>query len=400
MSKDLLKWQSISLASRFFSVGIGIVQSIILTRWIFTVEEFGIIGIISAVGASIGVYQHLGLASGTARELAARDEKSASKVFISSLIARYSVSLPLAIGLFILANSIAIGYKHPEMAGPLRIYAILLLLQASQDVGNAVLQGLQRFKRLFLFQAFLAVLSITLYVPLSYLFKFNGYFLALTLVTLVSVAVTWWLVVKPLQDSWQWPSRKELWPILRDVFSVGLAIYIVKIIFINWQNLGTLILGTQVSVYAVGLFAYAMGYSFKLMTVSDALTDVNLSVMTKLYTSERHRFQEVFLTNFNKVYAFVWLAGTSAVFWAPEIFHLFVKTKFDGSLPYILPLVAAVWGYSYINYLGASVIVPAKEVGQMILAAKCFPRHGLFDGFVYGRGSAPGDALSSPFNSF
>jgi len=367
MSKDLLKWQSISLVSRFFSVGIGIVQSIILTRWIFTVEEFGIIGIISAVGASIGVYQHLGLASGTARELAARDEKSASKVFISSLIARYAVSLPLSIGLFILAGSIAVGYKHPEMAGPLRIFAVLLLLQASQDVGNAVLQGLQKFKRLFLFQAFLAVLSIVLYVPLSYFFKFNGYFLALSIVTLFSVVVTWWLVVKPLQESWQWPCRQELWPILRDVFSVGLAIYIVKIIFTNWKNLGTVFLGTQVSVYAVGLFSYALGYALKLMTVSDALTDVNLSVMTKLFTSERHRFQEVFLSNFNKVYAFVWLAGTSAIFWAPEIFHLFVKDKYDGALPYVLPLVVAIWGYSYINYLGASVIVPAKEVVQMVI---------------------------------
>lgn len=367
MSKDLLKWQLVSLLSRFFAVGVGIVQSIILTRWILSVEEFGLIGIISAVGASLGVYQHLGLASGTTRELAVRDKKDASKVFISSLIARYAVSIPLAIGLFFFAGSIATGYKHPEMTLPLQIYAVILLLQASQDVGGAVLQGLQRFKHLFLFQAFLAVLSICLYVPLSYLYKFNGYFLALSLVTLVSVVVMWFLAIRSIEGGIKLPTRADFFPILKDIFAVGISIYIVKIIFTNWKNLGTIFLGTQVSLVEVGFFSYALGYALKLMTVSDALTDVNLSVMSKLYKEERHRFVEVFMHNFSKVYSFVWMAALSAIFWAPQIFLLFVKHKYDFALPYVSLLVMAIWAYSYINYLGASIIVPAKEMAQMVL---------------------------------
>ena len=367
MSKDLLKWQTISLFSRFFSVGVGIVQSVILTRWILTVEEFGLIGIISAVGASLGVYQHLGLASGTTRELAVRGPQNASKVFISSLIARYAVSTPLAVGLFLFASSIAVGYKHPEMTLPLQIYAVILLLQASQDVGGAVLQGLQKFKRLFLFQAFLAVLSFCLYIPLSFLYKFNGYFLALSLVTLVSVVVMWWLALRSIEGGIKLPTRADFFPILKDIFAVGLSIYVVKIIFTNWKNLGTIFLGTQVSLVEVGLFSYALGYALKLMTVSDALTDVNLSVMSKLYKEERHKFEEVFMHNFSKVYAFVWLAALTAIFWAPQIFYLFVGHKYDFALPYVLLLVVAIWAYSYINYLGASIIVPAKEMKQMII---------------------------------
>lgn len=367
MTKDLLKWQTISVASRFFSVGVGIAQSIILTRWILSVEEFGLIGVIGAVGAMLGVFQHLGLASGTTRELAYRGEKDASKVFISSLIARYAISLPLAIGLFVFATRIATGYHHIEMTGPLRIYAVILFLQASQDVCGSVLQGLQRFKHLFLFQAFLAILSFCLYVPLSHFFKFNGYFLALSLVTLVSVVVMWILVIKSLRATWRFPTKAEIVPILKDVFAVGLSIYIVKIIFTNWENLGTVFLGTQVSLVAIGFFTYAMGYAFKLMTVSDALTDVNLSVMTKLYKEERDTFKQVFMENFNKIYSFVWLAALTAIFWAPQIFFIFVKHKYDSSLPYILPLTLAVWFYSYINYLGASIIVPAKKVIQMII---------------------------------
>jgi len=367
MTKDLLKWQSISLVSRFFSVGVGIVQSVILTRWVLTVEEFGLIGIISAVGASLGVYQHLGLASGTTRELASRGEGEASKVFFSSLIARYLVSVPLAVGLFILAAKVAGGYHHPEMTIPLRIYAVILLLQASQDVCNAVLQGLQRFKRLFLLQALLAIISICLYVPLSYFFKFNGYFLALTLVTLFSVVITWVLSIRSLSGNLHLPRRSEIFPILKDVFAVGLSIYVVKIIFTNWKNLGTVFLGTQVSLIAVGFFTYALGYALKLMTVSDALTDVNLSYMTKLYKENREEFKSIFMHNFEKVYSFVWLAALTAIFWAPQIFYLFVQHKYDAALPYVLPLTLAVWAYSYINYLGASIIVPAKEVIQMIV---------------------------------
>ena len=367
MSKDLLKWQAISLASRFFSVGVGIVQSVILTRWVLTVEEFGLIGIISAVGASLGVYQHLGLASGTTRELAMREPSEAPKVFISSLIARYTVSIPLAIGLIIFASTIAIGYKHPEMTLPLQIYGLVILLQASQDVGGAVLQGLQRFKRLFLFQAFLAVLSFCLYIPLSYYFKFNGYFLALSLVTLVSVAVMWFLALKSLPKKVQLPSLKEIVPILKEVFAVGLSIYIVKIIFTNWKNLGTIFLGTQVPLLEVGFFSYALGYALKLITVSDALTDVNLSVMTKLYHEDRGNFAKTFMHNFSKVYAFVWLAALTAIFWAPQIFFIFVKHKYDFALPYVPLLIIAIWGYSFINYLGASVVVPAREMKQMVI---------------------------------
>lgn len=348
-------------------MGVGIVQSVILTRWILSVEEFGLIGIISAVGASLGVYQHLGLASGTTRELAVRGPENASKVFISSLIARYVVSIPLAMGLFLLASSIAIGYKHPEMTLPLQIYAVILLLQASQDVSGAVLQGLQKFKRLFLFQAFLAILSFCLYVPLSYFYKFNGYFLALSLVTLVSVTVMWFLALRSIDGGIKLPTRNDIWPILKNVLTVGLAIYVVKIIFTNWKNLGTIFLGTQVSLLEVGFFSYALGYALKLMMVSDALTDVNLSVMSKLYKEERARFAHVFMENFSKVYAFVWLAALSAIFWAPQIFYLFVGHKYDFALPYVLPLVVAIWAYSYINYLGASIIVPAKEVKQMIM---------------------------------
>ena len=61
------------------------------------------------------------------------------------------------------------------------------------------------------------------------------------------------------------------------------------------------------------------------------------------------------------------MAALTAIFWAPQIFYLFVGHKYDFALPYVLLLVVAIWAYSYINYLGASIIVPAKEMKQMII---------------------------------
>jgi len=364
---SLLRWQFASLISKFIAVGIGIAQGIIVVR-ILSPSEYGLVGIVAAVGGVVGVYQHLGLASGTIREISSvKTKKDAFKVFLTSVTARFSISLPLALGLFVFSRYIAENiYHQSQITVPLRLYALILLLQAGQDVSNSVLAGLQKFKRMFIFQAGIAVVSFLTFVPLVYYYKFNGYFIAMLFVTLVSAIIIWILALKSFEGQFAKPSISEVKKILKNVFSVGIAVYFAKIAFTFWQRIGPLFLGTIISTSEVGFFNFATFYANKILSVSDALTDVNLPTMTKKFTEGVVSFRKEFLSNFEKVYTFMVFGSIVGIYWAPELIRLAIGNKYDPSIRLIPVLVLAFLSYGLINLLSASIIVPARLLKQLV----------------------------------
>ncbi len=364
---NLAKWQFWSLVSRFVAVGAGIVLGIFVVR-LLSPADYGLVGIVSSVASLVGVYQHLGLASGSTREIsAAKSPEKAFKVFISSLAVRWSVSFPLALGLWILAPHIANNiYHQPLIVWPLRIQALVLLLQGTQDILGASLSGSQRFKPVLIFQSAIALVSLIVYVGLVRQLHFFGYFWAMLVVAILGVFGLLFPVWQYFSEHFSWPSRGEFKQIMKAVFSIGLAIYAVKIIYTFWQRLGPLFLGTTVTAAEVGFFNFALFYATKLLTVSEAFSTINLPVMTKKFVEDIDGFKGMFMINFYKIYSFILLAAVSAILWSPEIICLVVGHKYDTSLPLIPPLVLAFWAYGYVNLLGASVIVPAKLLRQMI----------------------------------
>ena len=100
MKKDLLRLQTLSLVSRLVAMAIGIVGSVFTAR-ILTVAQFGIKDIAESVGGSFGIYQHLGLASGSTRQISSsKNKEDAFKIFVTSVVLRYLVSIPIAAFLF------------------------------------------------------------------------------------------------------------------------------------------------------------------------------------------------------------------------------------------------------------------------------------------------------------
>jgi len=364
---DLVKWQVVSLVSRLVAVGAGIAQGIFVVRFL-SPADYGLVGIVGSVASVIGVYQHLGLASGSTREIsAAKSPEQAFKVFVSSLMVRLSISFPLALGLWLLAPHIANNiYQQPLIIWPLRIQALVLLLQGTQAILGASLSGSQRFKPVLVFQAVIALVSFGVYALLITNLRFIGYFWAMLAVAFLGVCGLLLPVWRYFSAHLSWPSRAEFKQIMKAVFSIGIAIYVVKIIYTFWQRLGPLFLGTAVTAAEVGFFNFALFYATKLLTVSEAFSTINLPVMTRRFVEDAEGFRQSFMTNFYKIYSFILLAAVSAILWAPEVVRLAVGHKYDAALPLIPPLVVAFWSYGYVNLLGASVIVPAKLLWQMI----------------------------------
>lgn len=368
--RDLAKWQVISFISRGFAMVFGLIQSFAIVR-ILTVGEWGIVQIAASIGGAFGIYQHLGLASGSTREISsAKNDTEIFKIFITAAFIRYLVTVPISIFLFLGAETLAVSkYFEPTLVIPVKIYAFVLLIQGIQSILNSVISGTKRFKRLFLYQTGIAAVSVFLFIPLVYYYRVYGYFYALALFNLISSLALIYLAFKPLKCKFVLPSKSDFKILFKDLLSISLAVYVVKIIYTMWEKSGPLLLGLYVTKEMVGIFAFALLYAKKLMTISDSVTDVNLPIMSEKYVENIDEFKELFEKNFNKLFVFIMVSAFSAVYWAPEFIKFAVGgNKYDLSFIYILPMVFAFVFYSFINIIKSSVFIPAKFIREMILS--------------------------------
>src|SRR3990172_8842858 len=298
--RDLAKWQVISFASRGTAMALGIIQSFFIVR-LLTVPEWGLVQLAVSLGGALGIYQHLGLASASTREVsAAKDNKEIFKIFITSVVIRYIVTIPIAIGLFFYSDKLSGDiYSSPEISFPLKLYAVVLLFQGFQSILNSVIAGTKRFKHLFLYQALIALVSVALYIPLVYRYRVNGYFFALLGFNIVATIVLSYLAFKPMRGELELPDKNDFKRLFRELFSISIGIYLVKIIYTNWEKLGPNLLGLSVDAEIVGYFGLALLYAKKLMNVSDVVKDVNLLVFSDKYIHDREGFKGIFSQNFN-----------------------------------------------------------------------------------------------------
>ncbi len=366
--KSLLKWQVISFISRGLAMAVGIAQSIVIVR-ILSVGEYGLITLATSIGGAFGIYQHLGLASGSTREISsAKDNKEVFEIFLTSVVIRYFVTIPLAVILFFLSEYIAVTqYGNTALVAPLKLFAFVLLIQGVQSIFNSVISGTQKFKQLFTYQVAIAVAGLFIYIPLIYLYRVNGFFYSLILFNILASLSLGVMALGPLKGSFARPKKADFARLLKDILSISLAIYVVKIIVTYWQKSGPLLLGVSYSPEEIGLFGFALLYATKLMAVSDSVTDINLPVLSKKFVENIEEFKSLFIGNFDKIFVFIVFAAITAVFWVRDIFHLLIGSeKYDGSFPFVMPLVFAFIFYSVVNIVMSSILVPAKMVKEMI----------------------------------
>ncbi len=367
--KSLEKWQLVSFFSRGVAMGFGIIQSFLILR-ILSVAEWGVVQLAFSLGTSLGIYQHLGLASAANREIAASDKRNdIFKIFITSVSIRYLVTIPLSVGLYFLAPKISTAYGFPEILLPLRIYSGVLFLQGVQAILNSVISGTKRFKELFVFQGVIALLSFIIYVPFVYVYKVNGFFYAAFIHEFIKSAMLMWIGFVPYMKDIKLPTRKEFVAILKELFSLGMSIYLVKIIVVNWEKAGTNLLGFLGNAEILGIYSFALLYAKKLMHISDAVTDVSLPVFSEKYVNDVKEFKSMFTTNFNKIYAIVVFFAMSAVYWAKELIIILIgSNKYDSALPLLVPMVFAFIYFSLLDIIKSSIAIPAKLIREMILS--------------------------------
>ena len=366
--KDLGKWQLISMLSQGLAMLLGMVETFLVIR-ILNVGEWGLVQLAVSIGGALGIYQHLGLVSASTREISsAKNDEDIFKIFITSSVVRYFVTLPISIGLFFGASKISQDFYHNAgLILPLKIYALTLLFQGVQGILNSVISGTKRFKHLFIYQVVIAFVNILIFIPFVYFLKVPGYFYGFFVFNVISSISLAIIAFKPLKSKLIWPTKKEFTKLFKEIFSISIAIYVVKILYTNWEKLGNNALGLFNSSEVVAIYAFALLYAKKLMTISDSITTVNIPVFSERFVNNFNEFRETFSKNFNKLFSVIVLVGTFASYFAPTLIRILVGgNKYNSAIPLIAPMVFAIVVYSFVNIINSSVLIPAKMAKSMI----------------------------------
>ena len=86
--------------------------------------------------------------------------------------------------------------------------------------------------------------------------------------------------------------------LFKEIFSISMVIYVVKIIYTNWEKLGPNILGLSLSPEKIAIYSFALMFAKKIMSISDAVTDVNLPILSEKFIDNMIS-QQLFVINMN-----------------------------------------------------------------------------------------------------
>lgn len=360
MPTKLGRIQIISIGAKAVTTVLGIVQSIIIIR-LFSPAEYGLVGLVMSIGGVVGVSQHLGIVDGAIREIAVLDKKrEIGKVFWVSHLVRQMVTIPLSVGLLLAAGLIAGKvYGRPEIQTFLQVFTGVLVLQGLQDVMGATLTGMKKFVELYVVQIITAAINVAVFGWMVWQFGVAGFFWAIILTTTLMVVLLFIVIMRMLRENLELPNwtdiKKYGWRVMR----IGAYMYAARIFFIIWQRLPILMLGGVLSADQLGYLNVSQTFGSKLTIIAMALSEVNLSWMSSLYTKQRDEFAKVVTRNMQRVLVLMMGIALLLLFFIPEILNYVIGTEYLAAHKIILVMTLGFFLYTLIDIGTSSVFVPA-----------------------------------------
>lgn len=359
---DLAKTQVLSLVTKAVTTALGIVQSVIVVR-LLSRGEFGLVGLVMSIGGVIGVSQHLGIVDGAIREIAVlKSRREIGKVFWVSHLVRQIVTVPLSVGLFLMAGVVAVKFYHrPDIIPYIKLFAASLVLQGLQDVMGATLTGIKKFVSLYVVQIITATINIAVFGYFTWRWGITGFFWAILITTSIMVVLYAVIIAKELQGDLALPTFADIRQYGRRVLRVGVFMYLSRIFFVVWQRLPILLLGATLSADSLGDLNVSLTFGSKLTIIAMALSEVNLSWMSSLFARERKTFEQVVTRNMHRVLVVMLSLTLVMLFFTPEILHYIIGQQYMHAQPLILIMTLAFFLYSLTDIGTSSVFVPADQ---------------------------------------
>ncbi|MCL5986681.1 MAG: oligosaccharide flippase family protein [Actinobacteria bacterium] len=374
-NKQLEALQFLGITTKIILMLISVVQGMIVIR-LLSISEYGLVGIVLAVSSIVGVYQHLGLGIGTLREVAsAKGNDAVSRVFSTSFFARLSITLPIAFILFLLADKIALNiYHRPEIIFGIKITAFVILANGIQEIGFNVLNGIQKFKFVFLLQILNSILNLILVVGFIYFWNYNGYFIGNLIATIIFCILFIIFTYLAMGRRIIFPKKSEFIEIFKSIFTIGLFIYLGKIFFGLFNQSGILIFGYFASNDEVGYLRFAITYGSYILAFSNAVNHINITIMTKKFLQDIDSFKRDFIENFNTFFYMTFFVITIMILFSKEIIQVLAGKPYLVVQPIVIISVFAFFVHMLFEILCGSVYISSKDlrgylISYVILAA-------------------------------
>lgn len=361
-NQRLVTLQIFGIVTKVIVVLMSAIQGMVVIR-IITTAEYGFIGIVLSVASIIGVYQHFGIGVGTLKEVAlAKGRPEVSKVFFTSFSARLIITVPVALGLFFFSNLIASGiYNNPELAFGIRLTSFVLIASSIQEIGLNVLNGVQKFKAVFLSQIVYSALNLILIVGFVVMLKYQGYFIGNLLSSLAFAVLLFFLPFGYLRGCLAFPKREEFKKIFKSIFALGLFIYGAKILTGLFNQSGILILGYYSIPDEVGYLRFILAYGAYILAFSNAVNSINLAVMTKKYANDFNEYKSDLLENFKSFFYITFFLSSCMVLFSQEAILLLAGRRYLLTQPLIIFSVLIFFIYMMFEILCACALVSSND---------------------------------------
>lgn len=308
---------------------ISFVISIVLAR-LLVPEDFGIIALFSVVIGIAGTIIEGGLSSSIIRTKDPQEEDF-STVFIFNM----GMSIIMYILIFFLAPFIADFYTKPILTPIIRIYAIILVINAFAAIQRTQLTKDLKFKTLFKINLPSLIISGLLGLLLAYLgYGVWALVYSAILKTIVSTLQLW------LYSSWR-PKLLFNKEKFKYHFSYGSRMTLSGLLNILFINIYTIIIGKQFSLQQLGYYNRADNLKqLPVSNISNALNKVTFPLFAKI-SHDDIKLREVYQRLMRVVIFIIAPTLTLMVVLAEPIIRLLLTDKWLPTVPYLQILAIA-----------------------------------------------------------
>lgn len=348
--------------TKLATAALGVAQTAIVLR-LLGPEAYGIVGIVTSLGALVGVSQHVGAVDAAIREIAvAEDPERRAAVFWVSLWFRLAVTAPISLVLVLLASWIGTYvYPLPDVPYLIRLTGLLLIVQGVQGILGGAYTGQRAFGVLYVLQLVTAVANIPLFAGLVWLRGTRGFFEG-AIVAAVGFSVLLALFLRrALGGSIQHPARSLVALVFRDLLHTSGWTYLARILSVAWQRIPVLLLGRWTSPDVVGLFTAAITFGSKLQLLAAALGEVNLSFMSHAFAQSRDAFRRLALRTLKDVGAVTLVGALFLILFADVLVSLLFGPEYQRAIPFIRGVTWAYAAFSFLDITTNTVFVPVRR---------------------------------------
>lgn len=348
--------------TKIVTAALGIVQTAIVLR-LLGPEAYGIVGIVTSLGALVGVSQHVGAVDAAIREIAVADSPARrAAVFWVSLWFRLGVTVPISLVLVLLAPWIETHlYPLPDVAHLIRLTSLILIIQGIQGILGGAYTGQRAFGVLYVLQLVTAVLNIPLFAGLVWLRGTRGFFEAVIVAAVGFSLLLAFFLRRALGGSIQHPARSLIALVFRDILHTGGWTYVARILSVAWQRIPVLLLGRWTSPDVVGLFTAAITFGSKLQLLAAALGEVNLSFLSHTFAKSRDAFRRLALRTLEDVGAVTLVGTLFLVLFADVLVSVLAGPEYLRAIPFIRGVTWAYAAFSFLDIATNTVFVPARR---------------------------------------